>query len=49
MEVETIKIKHKDGFAIINKDDFDPKKHEAYEQKKPVARPKKSKVKTDGN
>ena len=45
MELETVKVKHKDGFMIINKDDFDPKKHEVYGAKKVTAKPKKYVVK----
>lgn len=29
-KVETIKVKHKDGYMIINKNDFDKDKHEEY-------------------
>jgi hypothetical protein len=45
--METIKIAHKDGYAIINKDDFDAKKHKLFDEaptpKKPAkkAAPKK--------
>jgi hypothetical protein len=28
----TVKVKHPDGYAIINLRDFDPAKHEAYEE-----------------
>lgn len=43
MQVPTVKIKHPDGYAIINAADFDPKAHEEYaemEVKKPAAPPK---------
>lgn len=48
--METVKIKHKDGFAIINKVDFDAKKHELFDDapaKKPAAKkaPKKKAAK----
>ena len=29
-EIETIKVKHPDGFMIINADDFDPARHERF-------------------
>lgn len=46
MEIETIKVKHKDGFKIINKDDFNPREHEVFGAKKPTGRkPKKYVVK----
>lgn len=31
--VDTVKIKHPDGYAIINKEDFNPKEHELYSDK----------------
>lgn len=44
-KVETIKIEHKDGYAIINKSDFDEKKHKEYKEKedKPKAVKKEGK------
>lgn len=30
--VETIKVEHPDGFCVINKADFDPKKHTEYKE-----------------
>lgn len=45
--METVKIAHEDGYAIINKDDFDAKKHTLFDDspapKKPAkkAAPKK--------
>jgi hypothetical protein len=48
-ELETIKVKHEDGFMIINKKDFDKEKHELFEKKKKVAKkaPKKKLKKED--
>ncbi len=34
MQAPTIKIKHPDGFAIINECDFDPKIHERFDTAK---------------
>lgn len=42
MKLETVKVKTADGYKIINKDDFDPKRHELYEKpaaKKGAAKP----------
>lgn len=44
MKVPTVKIKHKDGYAIINESDFDPDKHELFDAKpKKSGRPRKVK------
>ncbi len=43
-EKEVVKIKHKDGYAIINKEDYNDKEHEFYKeviQKIPVENKKK--------
>ncbi len=41
---KTIKIKCGDSYAIINESDFDPSKHEKFDEakKKPVRRRKKA-------
>lgn len=31
-ELEVIKVKHKDGFMLINKQDYDEKKYELYKE-----------------
>lgn len=36
MKIETVKIEADEGYVIINKSDFDPKKHTLYGEKKPV-------------
>lgn len=42
---ETMKIKHKDGFAIINASDFDPSKgHEKWEEPKAKMEEPKAKM-----
>jgi hypothetical protein len=33
MQIETVKIKHEDGYAIINRCDFDGDQHELFEEK----------------
>ena len=33
-ELEVVKVKHVDGYMIINKKDFDKSKHELFEEKK---------------
>ena len=39
--LETIKIEHKDGFALINKADFDVKKHKEFKEKPAKVEPTK--------
>lgn len=46
-EIETIKVKHEDGFMIINKKDFDKEKHELFEKKKKVAKKAPKKIKKE--
>lgn len=46
MKIETIKVKSwvkgdKDGYVIINKEDYDPKKHEIFEKKAEAKNSKK--------
>lgn len=50
MKLETVKIKHGDGFAVINADEFDPKKHEKWSAAKPKPKTtfKKRRI-TDGD
>lgn len=36
MQVPTVKIKKGRGFVLINADEFDDKKHQLFEVKKPV-------------
>lgn len=38
MELETVKIKAETGFAIINKDDYDPSVHQLFEEVKPASK-----------
>ncbi len=44
MQIPTVKIKDEGGFAIINEDDFDPKKHRKFDEAVPSkrGRPKKA-------
>ena len=42
MKLETIKIRHKDGFALINRAEFDPKRHQPYETPKLEEKPEKA-------
>lgn len=35
-QLETVKIKHPAGYAIINKDDYDPSVHQLFEEVKPT-------------
>ena len=47
-QCETVKIKHPDGFAIINESDFVKGEHELFaEVKKPVQRKAKAKPSFD--
>jgi hypothetical protein len=48
-EIEVIKIKHIDGYAIINKEDFDKSKHELFkkEEKKESKKISKKKIKKE--
>ena len=34
MKLETVKIKHENGFCIINKSDFEKSKHELFDEDK---------------
>lgn len=43
MELDTIKVKHDDGYMIINKADFDPRVHSLYDD--PKAEGKKAEAK----
>jgi len=43
-KLEIVKIKCGDDHAIINKKDFDPKKHELFEEKKKEPKKKKKVV-----
>lgn len=46
MKCETVKISDgKDSYIIINKEDFDAKKHELYSEDKPVKKAVKKKAK----
>lgn len=40
-EIEVVKVKHEDGFMIINKSDFDKKKHVLFDEVKPKELKKK--------
>ncbi len=31
-DIETIKIKHKDGYQVINKEDYNEKEHQEYKE-----------------
>ena len=42
MKLETIRIRHKGGYALINRAEFDPKRHQPYEPPKPVEKPEKA-------
>ena len=33
MNIDTMKVESKDGYVIINKSDFDPKKHTEFKEK----------------
>jgi hypothetical protein len=39
--LETVKVKHPGGYVIINKDDFDPERHELFDSE-PEAAPKRT-------
>lgn len=41
--IETIKVKHEDGFMIINKKDFDKSEHELYKKEKKIIKKKPNK------
>lgn len=44
-QLETVKVERKDsdkGYSIINKSDFDPKKHKEYSEKKETPKKKKT-------
>ena len=48
--METVKVQHptgKDGYAIINKTDFDPKLHKLFEAEPKRAREKSGRLKAD--
>ena len=42
MKLETIRIRHKGGFALINRAEFDPKRHQPYEPPKLEEKPEKA-------
>ena len=42
-KLEVVKVKHEDGYMLINKKDFDKAKHELFEEKKKVPKKKKAK------
>lgn len=42
--LETVKIKSGDDYAIINKSDYDSKKHELFDAPKPKRKPASKKV-----
>ena len=41
-EIKTIKIKHADGFAIVNASDFDEATMELFDEAKPKAKAKRA-------
>ncbi len=41
-EIKTIKIKHADGFAIVNASDFDEATMELFDESKPKAKAKRA-------
>ena len=45
MKIETVKIKSGDSYAIINKSDFDAKKHDLYQESQPKKAVKKATTK----
>jgi hypothetical protein len=44
MVLETVKIECGDSYAIINKEDFDPKVHKEFKEKKAAKRKKAAKA-----
>ena len=42
MKLETIRIRHKGGYALINRAEFDPKRHQPYEPPKLEEKPEKA-------
>lgn len=44
---EIVKVKHPDGYMVINKEDFDKSKHELYEEKKVIKKAFKKKIKKE--
>ena len=43
-KLEVIKVKHDDGYMLINKKDFDKKQHELFEEIKEEKPKKKKKI-----
>lgn len=46
-KLEVVKVKHEDGYMLINKKDFDKKQHELFEEKKEKPKKKKKVKKED--
>lgn len=41
MKLPTVKVKHRDGFVIMNESDYDPEKHELFSEEPEKPAPKK--------